>query len=221
MVPVTMLLSLERTKHPLVLPQTYSHVGTSLLDTKEAKIEKCNGRTESLLSYGRLPTEKLATLEKQKGFKPGDGGVKVSQLPLFCLTCSLGAQEVLALRLVRIDGGDGHVVGRVDLQVLQDVAGLVVVQDVLMWKTQTQSVGELKKQTWGIYIPATGSKVCISHVPSAPAGRSQEPKPPLWESSRSTCADGFCLHIGSCSLPFCSSQCGRGPRRGLRDPRWL
>ena len=49
----------------------------------------------------------------------------------FLLTCPLGSQQVLALRLVGVDGGDGHVVGRVGLQVLQEVVGLVVVQDRL------------------------------------------------------------------------------------------
>lgn len=33
-------------KQPLVLPQTYLHLVTLDLDTKEAKIERCNGRTK-------------------------------------------------------------------------------------------------------------------------------------------------------------------------------
>lgn len=57
------------------------------------------------------------------------------------LTCFLCAQQVLTLCLIRIDCGDRHIVARVNLQVRNDVAGLVTVQDILMRKTQTRSVG--------------------------------------------------------------------------------
>lgn len=58
------------------------------------------------------------------------------------LTRPLGAQQILALRLVWVDGGDGHIIGRVRVQALQDVGGLVVVQNGLMEKTQTRIVSE-------------------------------------------------------------------------------
>lgn len=55
------------------------------------------------------------------------------------LTCFLCAQQILALRLIRIDGGDRHIIGCVNLQILQDVGGLIIVQNFLMWKTKHSS----------------------------------------------------------------------------------
>lgn len=48
------------------------------------------------------------------------------------LTCALAAHQVLALRLVGVDGRDGHRVFSVGGQVLQDLRGLVVIQDALV-----------------------------------------------------------------------------------------
>lgn len=53
-----------------------------------------------------------------------------------CLTCFLGAEQILALRFVGIDCGDRHVVRRVWLQVLQGVGCLVIVQNGLMRKAK-------------------------------------------------------------------------------------
>lgn len=44
-----------------------------------------------------------------------------------CLTCALAAHEVLALGLVGVDSGDGHIIGSVWIQVLQDQRGLITV----------------------------------------------------------------------------------------------
>lgn len=52
------------------------------------------------------------------------------------LTCSLSAEQILALRLVGIDSGDRHIVRRVRLQVLQEVGCLVIVQNGLMRKAK-------------------------------------------------------------------------------------
>lgn len=41
----------RKKKHPLVLPQTYLHLVPSDLDTKEAQIERYNGRTKYLTQH--------------------------------------------------------------------------------------------------------------------------------------------------------------------------
>lgn len=48
------------------------------------------------------------------------------------LTCVLASEQVLALGLVGVDGGDGDFIFRVGVQVLQDGGVLVAVQDGLM-----------------------------------------------------------------------------------------
>lgn len=47
------------------------------------------------------------------------------------LTGSLPAQQVLALRLVWVDGSDRHIIRGVRLQELQHCGGVVSIQDVL------------------------------------------------------------------------------------------
>lgn len=48
------------------------------------------------------------------------------------LTCALAAHQVLALRLVGVDGRDRDIVLRVRVQVLQNMGGLVAPQDGLV-----------------------------------------------------------------------------------------
>lgn len=48
------------------------------------------------------------------------------------LTCALAAHQVLALRLVGVDGRDRDIVLRVRVQVLQNMCGLVAPQDGLV-----------------------------------------------------------------------------------------
>lgn len=98
-----------------------------------------------------------------------------------CLTCSLSAEQILALRLIRVDCGDRHVVRRVRLQVLQEVGCLVVVQNGLMRKAKHGALKAAwqKKRTFSTrqeqgsdqsdnsWIKA---KVCFCHVLAATAG---------------------------------------------------
>lgn len=59
------------------------------------------------------------------------------------LTCALASQQVLALRLVGVDGCDGDGVFSVGVQVLQNVGGLIAIQDGL-W-TDTGGEGECEQ----------------------------------------------------------------------------
>ena len=54
------------------------------------------------------------------------------------LTCALCSQEVLALRFIGVDGGNRHDVGRVRLQVLQQMGGFIAVQDGLRKRGNTR-----------------------------------------------------------------------------------
>lgn len=49
-----------------------------------------------------------------------------------CLTCALISHQILALRLVRVDGCDSDGVLCVGIQVLQNMGGLIAVEDGLV-----------------------------------------------------------------------------------------
>ncbi len=54
------------------------------------------------------------------------------------LTCALASHQVLALRLVRVDGRDGDGVLSVGVQVLQNGGGLIAIQDGLVTETERE-----------------------------------------------------------------------------------
>lgn len=60
------------------------------------------------------------------------------------LTCPLCSEQILALGFVGIDGGDGHIIGRVWIQVFQELGRLVIVQNDLMRKTKLS----VRKAAW-------------------------------------------------------------------------
>lgn len=52
------------------------------------------------------------------------------------LTCTLPSHQVLALRLVGVDGRDGDGILSVGVQVLQNGGGLIAIQDGLVTETE-------------------------------------------------------------------------------------
>ena len=52
------------------------------------------------------------------------------------LTCTLASYQVLALRLIGVDGRDGDRVLGVGVQVLQDVGGFIAIHDGLVTETE-------------------------------------------------------------------------------------
>lgn len=113
-----------------------------------------------------------------------------------CLTCSLSAEQILALRFIGIDCGDRHVVRRVRLQVLQEVGCLVIVQNGLMRKAKHSAL----KAAWQKLTFSTRqkqgsdqsdnswikSKVCFCHVLAATAGEFLE-----LQGQKSFCATDY------------------------------
>lgn len=56
----------------------------------------------------------------------------------WALTCTLASNQVLALRLIRVDGRDGDGVLCVGVQVLQDVGGFITIHDGLVTETERE-----------------------------------------------------------------------------------
>lgn len=67
---------------------------------------------------------------------------------MWVLTCTLASHQVLALRLVRVDGGDGDDVLSVRVQVRQDMGGFIATQDGLVRET------ERKGKCYNVYFVA-------------------------------------------------------------------
>lgn len=79
---------------------------------------------------------------KKKSVIPGRPRAEGSAGGAGSLTGPLGSDQVLAFRLVGIDGRDGHRVLRVRVQVLQNVRVLIAVQDFLL-RTEPRNIPKL------------------------------------------------------------------------------